>query len=158
MVNFSHYGVNKVDQDKTVEYTFHNLMTIEGICPKILVRHAGKSNKMFFKEALNSSRTGDNKVKKDKKGNIIPAKVTIEMIDSADNNTYEVYAKCIVAGFIDNTIFDENGKPVEYSYQNTLDFLKAIPVGEFDDFSNFCSDIDNFQEHKKIDIKAKVKN
>lgn len=158
MVKFNHYGTNSITENTTVEYEFENLTTIDGISAKILVRHAGKSNKLYLREALKDTDTGKYDLEKDKKGNVKSRKLTLEMIDSAENKTKVLFARTIVAGFVKNTIFDEKGEPVEYSEQNALDFLNAIPEHEFDDLILFCSDMENYCDNKKIDIKVKAKN
>ena len=136
MVDFSYLQKEEAKKDESIPYVIHDL---EGK-PILKVKPAlPEYNKQFKKEVL---RIAENKrrMKKSKKDD-----------GSLD---FELYAKTVITGW--DGVFDSNGNKVEFSSENCLSYLKAIPCFVFSDIKIFTLDISNWVE--SVDTEEAAKN
>jgi len=127
MADFGHLKNSKKD---VVTYTFWGVVGE----PKLLVRHAGESNKPFFNEKL---RRAEHLQKR-------KAKVNVELIRDNRERDRELFPKYIITGWED--VFDAKGVPVTFSKDDCKSFLDALDDDEFDGLREFCGDAVNFRD------------
>lgn len=132
MINFSHLSKLKVSADKTVDYDLYQL---EGE-PVLQLLPATEANKPYFNALLRASRKNVRAVQS--------KKVNVHTIENNRNEDRQLYGKFIVKGW--KGIVDSKGKEVEFSEENVLGFLAALPNEIFDDMRTFASETDNFIE------------
>lgn len=128
--SFGHYSSREVDVDDTRPMTLFNL---DGE-PELLVRYAGEANKPYFNELLRRNQ----KLARTLRGRALDTSIMEKTRDS----DRVLYAKFIVTGW--NRVVNRGGHPVEFTEDNCLAFLKALPPEEFDEVRAFCTNQYNF--------------
>lgn len=145
MTDFS--NIQKLSQVKNkVEYEMFELPWH----PKLFLNPATEDNKGYF-NALIKKMTATNLAKKRMGQTIRP-----EMVSENRKQDRELYAKYVVVGW--ENMVDVNNQPVEFSEQNCLDFLTALPNDMFDDLRNFASNLSNFRDDVVYDSEELEKN
>jgi len=135
MADFKHLAALRVAPDATVDYTFFRIAGE----PTLTVRPAGDTNPEFFNAALRVSKKAQRQ-NRGRKGQT----PTPESIERARQQDIEIFADTIVTGW--SGVLDSNGDEVEFSRENLVAFLNAIPADMFNELRNFCLDIDNFRD------------
>lgn len=133
--DFGQLQSKKVD---TAEFTFWDIVGE----PKLVVRHAGESNKPYFNEML---RQADHVAKR-------KLKLSVELVQQNRNRDRELYPMHVVVGWKD--VKDAAGKIVPYSKDDCAAFLRAIDDEQFDALREFCRDAANFRARADAEAAA----
>ena len=132
MSMFDHYQTRQVDADESRQVTLYN---VKGE-PVLFVKYAGEANKPYFNDLLRRNQ----KMARTLRGRAISTSV-MEKTRESDRS---LYSEHIVVGW--EKVVDRNGDPVEFTQENCLEFLKALPPEEFDEVRAFCTNQYNFTE------------
>jgi hypothetical protein len=122
----------------SAEYTFWDVVGE----PKLVVRHAGESNKPYFNEMLRRAE----QLQKRK------ARVSAELIRDHRDRDRDLFPKFVVSGWKD--VNDAAGKPVTFTKEDCEAFLRALDDDTFDALREFCKDASNFRETVTGDVTA----
>jgi hypothetical protein len=144
MPDFSHLKRFDVAPTATAEYRM-TLILMDGKIPSLTVSPATEANKPYFAGVLKRQRTR-------RGSNVVSHGALIEQ----RNEDRSAYAKHVIRGW--SGIVDADNNPVEFSYENCLDFLRALPPSVFDDLRLFCQNDANFQDEDLFDVEAASKN
>lgn len=135
MVNFKHLEKLHVSQEDTEIYIFTGIMGR----PRLRVKHAGECNHDFLNAALKENK----KFKRQNRGRT-DQEITEASIVSARKQDIVLFAKTVLVDWFD--VVDSQGNKVDFSVDNAIQFLEAIPSDMFTDLKEFCLDIENFRE------------
>lgn len=135
MADFKHLAALRVEADATVDFTFFRIAGE----PTLTVRPAGDTNPDFFNAALRANKKAQ-RAARGRRGQT-PTPESIERARQAD---ITIFADTIVTGW--SGVMDSDGNEVEFSRENLVQFLNAIPPDMFNELRNFCLDIDNFRD------------
>lgn len=133
MADFQHLSKLRVADDATAEFTFFRIVGE----PTLTVRHAGDTNPDFLNAVLKKPKKLARQARRARQ-------VTAQSIDQARLEDIQLFARVIVTGW--SGVKDSEGNEVEFSRENLIDFLTAIPPDMFNELRAFCLDIENFRE------------
>jgi hypothetical protein len=100
----------------------------------LMVRPATEANKGLLSESLKRVNARPQRARR--------AKVSAEKLEQTRDEDRQLYAKHVVEGW--GNVRDSDGKVVEFSKEEVLDFLTALPDWVFDELRAFCTDPNNF--------------
>lgn len=147
MVDFSHLQSLEVTNDRTAEYTFHNI-EVNGKSPTLIVAPAGEANKPYFNALLKrAGRTARQ---------VSAGKINAGMIGENRDEERELFPAYVVRGWKD--MLDADGSEVEFTRENCTDFIKALPDWLFDDLRTFCGKPENFVDSVNVEVEDLGKN
>lgn len=134
MADFSFLDELQIDEAKTVEYVFYDLVGADKRKAVVLnVAPAGEPNKMYFAAF---ARWVIKQGKRATRGDIDVLAKTRDM-DRA------LYADYVVQGW-ENMPGGPDNTPVPFSKANCKQFLEKLPNHMFDRLREFCADLENF--------------
>ena len=147
MGKFSYLQKKAVTETAEAEFTLYQL---EGE-PVLTVAPATEANRDFFNAFL--KRTGN--IQRTSSTN---KSLTSRQLKQIRNEDRVLFSKHIVKDW--DGIVDDKGKPVEFSYENSREFLDALPDHIFDDLRAFAREPSNFLEDsdETIDAENTAKN
>lgn len=149
MPDFSHLKNLAVTEESTSEYTFS---LIEGD-PSIILAPAHDVNAAFRRRRIEMSLELADKFTKPGK-RTKPEKLTVDKVIKDDDEEREnnriLIAHTCAKGW-GTAPLDAKGKPVEFSAENCLEFLQAIPQDMFDSLARFASNLFNFYPERPLD-------
>ena len=137
MADFQHLAKLRVQDDATAEFTFFRIVGE----PTLTVRHAGDTNPDFLNAVLKKPKRLQRAARRARQ-------ITAASIDSARMEDIQLFARCIVVGW--SGVLDSQGEEVEFTRENLIDFLTAIPPDMFNELRAFCLDIENFREESDM--------
>lgn len=135
MADFKHLKDLAVDDTSTAKFRFTKIMGV----PTLTVRPAHRVNKDFLNEMLAAPKKIARAAANRKSGDEDLA----EHLSAVREGDVEVFARCIVVDWVN--VFDSSDEQVEFSEENCMQFLRAVPEDMFDDLRSFCLNIDNFR-------------
>lgn len=138
---FDNVKKQQVSGASTKEYELFEVM--DGA--SLIVSPATRSNKAYFASLF---KMGAGFQRRAASGNITP-----ELAEKARNLQKPIYAKHVIKGWkgVVGTNDDGEEGPVEFSTENCLELLKALPNFVFDGLLEFCENEANFSEDE-IDV------
>lgn len=128
MTDFSHLSKLQIETDKTITYDLEDLVGQ----PSLQVLPATEGNKEYFNAALKSQR----------KNRTSNKNIDAAFIQKGRAKDKELYPKYIIKGW--SGILDTQGNAVEFSVENAIEFIRALPDYLFDDLRDFCQNPKNF--------------
>ena len=144
MVDFSHLERQKVSDADT---TIYELFDIDMPGASLTVAPATRSNKPYnaalIKKTLPMQRR------------MAGGKMSAEFLEKYRDDLKPPYANHVIKGW--DKVVDAKGKPVEFTKENALAFLVALPNQSFDALVGFCEDDTNFRD-TDTDVEELVKN
>lgn len=145
MVDFSQLAVLEVGQ-QTVDYEVYQIAGE----PILKLLPASESTKPYFNALL---RKSGKKVRAMQSSRFSGA-----MIKENRAEDRILYAHHIIKGW--SNVTDANGQAVEFSAENVLDFLNALPDWIFEEIRRYASDIQNFinEGEESLDVEEVAKN
>lgn len=144
MPDFSQIKKLDITADKTAVFIFYNIVGE----PELTVRPATEVNKQFFNALLRRARKNNKAVQ--------AGAINAGMISANRDEDRDLYSQFVISGW--KKVVDADDKEVEFTQQNCLDFLKALPDFEFDDLRQFASNPITFNTQDSIDVGATAKN
>lgn len=140
MSKFGHLKTG-VTKDTTRQYTMYGIQlgeTGDGepINPVLIVRPAWDINTDYANARIKVSAGRSKQMQK--KG------VSAGDIRRIRKEDMPLYAEHVVAGWVEDTMIDEDGNTVAFTKDDVLDFLRSIPEQEFDDLRAWCNDYANW--------------
>lgn len=134
MPNFDYIKALDVQEGQTAEYTFFRIAG----GAKLTVVHAGSTTPEFLSAVLKKSKVAAHRLRARKDQQLTRADMEATRVEDA-----ELFARYIVKGW--ENVQESNGSECEFTEENCLEFLKAIPLDMFDQFRQFCLNIENFR-------------
>jgi len=116
------------------------LFVFEGIKgrPSIRTIDATERNSKYFDAFLKRSRKNVRRAK--------AAGVTTQMIQEARESDYKLFPQFVAKGFEERPLLSD-GSPAGDEHMEL--FFRSIPVHMFDDYRDFCQDINNFMPEEE---------
>ncbi len=137
MTDFSHVAASAEKTVKTAEVAIEGL---EGFRPVLVMKPANEDNPAYFNALLKRQRRG-------RRGR----NITVKDLRRLRDDDIELLPKHCAVGFVEGTVVDATGKPVEFSEDECRQLFQAIvsvPGGRdiFDDFRNEVAEPTTFVE------------
>lgn len=154
MADFSNIKAQGVQPGKTREYFFDTLVGE----PSVIIAPAHDSNPDFLDERLRlaterAAKVVDEPRRKGPAGPITPEQIKKTIEEDRDYDRRILASTCI-KGWGSNPPVDVKGKPVEFSPDEALSFLEALPNYLLDPFRSYASNIFNFVDRPRDPAKA----
>lgn len=149
MSKFAHLKALKVNANKTMRFDLPEIC-VNGVSPTLLLLPATEANKPYFQAILKraaESRTMRRAAQKT---------ITADVIEDLREEDMRNYAKHVIKGW--ENMLGADGKPIEFSEEECLEFLQAIDTWVFDLIRNFCTEPTNFAGAIDVDVDAVAKN
>ena len=131
MSDFSHLA--KLEPQDTVKYVLYQ---IQGE-PALIMAPALESNKPYFNAILKKGR---------KLARRAGRNVNRAMLREARDDDRQIYPKHIIRGW--EKVVDAKNKPVKFTEDDCVAFLKAMPDWVFDELRVFASNPQNFLDEE----------
>jgi len=152
---FSNYSNLNHDDQTVVEFVF---LQIPGR-PVLKVAPATESHEAYYSDFLEASaKLAPRALQAQKKRNK-NMKVARQIISESRDQERELFSRHIVRGWED--VVDDQGEVAEFTQENCLKFLQALPDFLFDDLQEFCKMPSNFMINEgpsNEEIEALAKN
>lgn len=134
MSDFSHLGAQKPAGDVALPYTFADIVQDAG-SPVIYFLPATEDNKPFFNDNLRNAAAKGGGRRRNK------ALTEGAVKKARDEDRVAISKHCAKSW---ENVVDAKGVPVEFSQEEVLGFLKAIPDWMFDDLRVWLTDPTNW--------------
>lgn len=129
---FGHLQELEVSKEKTAELELPEIKS----SPVLILKHAGEANKRYFNKLLKRSQRAQRRIRN--------RNLNVDVVQETRNQDRHLYAEEVVTGW--RNVIDMEGNPVEFSQENVLEFLQALPDWLFDDVRLFAANPENFTE------------
>lgn len=130
MPDFSQFDRLRMTEESTAVYRLHQL---EGE-PTLTVAPALEANAPYLNALLKQSKDSNRRLQ--------ALGASPAALEASREDARVLFARHVIRGW--NGVVDSKGAPVEFSEQNCLAFLRALPAWIFDAIQSFCTRPTNF--------------